>query len=234
MKDESAFDKLEFLLELQEIKDENGEKNCFGEENRLKEALEKRDLSSLIDERKATPLHKAFMNKDKNYEIEKIKFLIENKCDINQVDVNEQTPFHIAFKKNGEYPMEILKEFKEYDVNLIDDTGSTILHIACENNESLKVIKYLVNERQMNFKLKNIYKFTPFINSIQKEKNEEIMKFFIEEMNCDLNYKSASNDNILHLLCMAADKPEILKLLVEKKCDINHKNEMGEIPLHKA
>eukprot|EP01091_Cochliopodium_minus_P012728 TRINITY_DN3928_c0_g1_i2.p1 TRINITY_DN3928_c0_g1~~TRINITY_DN3928_c0_g1_i2.p1 ORF type:complete len:384 (+),score=81.97 TRINITY_DN3928_c0_g1_i2:175-1326(+) len=231
--EEYGFDKLEFLNELQDIEDEKGLKSIFDDEKEIKEALDNKDLFDLRDQIGRTLLHKALMKKEKRYEIEKIRFLIEYKCDMNVPDFFEKTPLHYAFEVDGEYPMEILKEFA-YDTNLDDIFGETILHKACKYNQNLKVIKYLIKEKQMDFNLKNVDENLPLIVAIQNTKNLEIVKYFLGELKCDINQKFYDGDNLLHMFCRRSDNVEILKHLVEKKCGVNYKNSYAETPLHHA
>eukprot|EP01091_Cochliopodium_minus_P009914 TRINITY_DN2545_c1_g1_i1.p1 TRINITY_DN2545_c1_g1~~TRINITY_DN2545_c1_g1_i1.p1 ORF type:complete len:138 (+),score=35.03 TRINITY_DN2545_c1_g1_i1:18-431(+) len=133
---ELGFDKFEFLIELQELKDEFEEISHFGEE-KLKEALVKKDLSTLRDQKNRTFLNKALMKKEKEYEIEKIKFLIEYKCGVEDVDDNYETPLSFLFEKKSEYIMKFLKEI-DFDVNkyIITEIRFYILHV--KTNQALK------------------------------------------------------------------------------------------------
>eukprot|EP01091_Cochliopodium_minus_P016089 TRINITY_DN5917_c0_g1_i3.p1 TRINITY_DN5917_c0_g1~~TRINITY_DN5917_c0_g1_i3.p1 ORF type:complete len:151 (-),score=26.07 TRINITY_DN5917_c0_g1_i3:52-504(-) len=127
------------------------------------------------------------MDTEKTYEIEKVRFLIERKCGLN-VSLNFQTPLHYAFTKDGDYPMKILEEFGGFDVNLINDYGETILHLACRHNQNLEVIKYLINNKKMDFNLRNTKGRTPFICALEN-KNAEIIKFFVDDLKCELNFE---------------------------------------------
>ena len=154
------------------------------------------------------PIH--LISKDLSFTFEKMKVLVESKCDVNSFDGNKNTSL-ILFSKSKAHPeviqyLGIIFYFfiffhiffifffflveKKADLNLVNNKKNTALHCACENLDiSFEKIKFLVENK------------------------------------AEINSKNNNQDTPLHLACKNdCITLEIIEYLIEKKSDILIRN----------
>ncbi|CAC5399401.1 unnamed protein product [Mytilus coruscus] len=170
------------------------------------------------DNLKQTPLHMAAREGYSDV----VELLIKHSCEINACDINGRNALHAACKQEEENddPYE-LKGLLEYirqetyhkdvvalllqsrcDANKRDNFGQMPLHLACE---------------------KSIY--------IYKKCITDIVKLLLES-GSDINKCDESHRSQLLIACENGDRSEeIVKVLVDKNCDINIKDGNGQTAL---
>ena len=169
-----------------------------------------------------------------NVSMEKIAFLIENKSLLNHKNSNGNTVLHISCR-NDKIPLQTIIYLVENksDINSTDFMNNTPLHVLVKNDEiSYEKIKFLI-ETKTYLNITDKEYCTPLVTSIKKQIPIEIIQLLVE--NCDLN----SNDpkkNILAPIFVACKSEslnfEIIRILVENKCDLKLKDVNGDTPLH--
>ena len=180
-------------------------------------------------------------NKNENVSIEKIKFLIENKSNINSQNKYGDTPLHLACR-NENISIEKMKHLIENksDINSENKTGSTPLHLACKNeNISYEMIKLLLdNKANPNLK-NNIYQTFPFLHACKNKRvSIEILRCMLENK-ADLNIGNDVGISSLSCVFIAQSNSfEITKYLIDNKANLNLPKDNGKKvdfqPIHTA
>ena len=170
-----------------------------------------------------TPLHMVCGNKNISFEI--IKYLVENKSNMNSKNCSDgETPLHIACK-NENISLEIIECLVENksDLNLSESSFENALHIARKNKNNLY------------FKHRGIKGNTPLHIACENENiSFEIIEYLVENKS-DINLKDTFDYTPLHLACKNKNiSSEIIKCLVEKKSDLNSKDTYNKNPLQFA
>ena len=156
----------------------------------LKNALLKKEFGILLDVYENTLLHYASQYDSPPFEI--VKYLIENKIDVNSKNKFNDISLHCAFE-NKNISFEIIKYLIENKskINLNNSSRCTPLHYACKNkNISIEIIKYLIeNKSDLNstntddqtplYYLSKNGKFmsTYFLNVV-RQKKKQIEEYF--------------------------------------------------------
>ena len=188
--------------------------------------------------------------------LQAIKCLVENKSEINSKTRDNQIPLHMACR-NENISFEIIEYLiqNKSQLNAIEEikyshNKNQPLHLACRNkNITIEIIKLLIenkanlnstdqlenlNEKQLNSKeeIEN----TLHCAIKNKSISLEIIEYMIDK-NCGLDVKDDYNQNLsIHLACQnkSNNSFQLIKLLAEKKSDLNALNHFGETPLHCA
>jgi ankyrin repeat protein len=145
-------------------------------------------------------LHLSAMDGD----YEKLSYLVSKKLDINEKDVDGNTPLlFLQTKQNYQQLLDLLLK-KGADINAQNNNGENILMIAMNNP-----IKLLNSENE---------KYLPpqFEYTISK--------------GIDINHKNKSGENILTYL-LNSNYINLVKILISKGVDVNNKNNEGNTPL---
>ena len=180
-----------------------------------------------------TPLITAVKN---NY-LGIIKPLVKAKADINKKNINGETPLHIFFKNINHqnqikhYQFEILVTLLncKADTNIEDSNGNCILQFQSNSNEILEFKKEILYNSNFNWN---------FIHSITGDSILHfsfgffINKSVIESNRFDnidiLNY---NDETPLHQYCKSKKYPNMIKILIENKANVNLITKSGESPL---
>jgi len=197
--------------------------------------LLKNDASiAMKDEREATALHHAAQSGHSNI----VAALIEAGCDINALDKNRWTPLmNACYWANEDAALLLLKHGA--DPLIRNKDGRAALHEVCrstaiEQEETLARIAKslleadcdvnLVSESQEDF---NALMYTAYHNHV------EVASVLLEQHNCDMNLTDHQGWSALH---WSADRDhhQIVKLLVDRGCEINLKGRRAEMPLDRA
>lgn len=124
------------------------------ENNRLEEVERLlRDDSSLVnstDDDEYTPLHRAAYNGHENM----IKLLVTNNADVNSRTLDGWQPFHSACRWNNVESAKLLIDLGS-DVDSLTNGKNTALHLAACNGEAEDMIRFLLNETDINRKVVN-------------------------------------------------------------------------------
>ena len=176
-----------------------------------------------LNKQKISLLNFAF--KSQTISTEMIKFLVENKSDLNLTNEHKNTALHLACQ-NKFISMETIKILVENKSNMNQFAiyKNTPLHYACESGVPIEIIKYLV-ENKCDLNLKDYFENTPLLDECYKETiSLEKIKLLVENKS-DLNLKDEQGNTPLHLACKNQFVSiEILKSFFENKSDLNLKD----------
>lgn len=131
----------------------------------------------------------------------RINFAITKKSNFYQIDINGHTPYEIAILNNNFDMLEIIENYKYFDINTtVDEFNNTILHRAINCNNK-KIVTTLLsrnenNDLKIDFDIKNKKNEKPFkfeniiidwLNNLLKNQNEtELMIIdFLKRNECD-------------------------------------------------
>ena len=149
----------------------------------------------------------------KNFNIELLKILSENKCDINKFNIDDENSlFFYVRKRNLQIVRTLIEEFK-VNYNLLDSKKRTIIHYLCNDEISTadmdeKFCDYLLTKK-INLNQADILGRTPIHYLFVKLENE---------------YNNNDIDPVITLT----------KILGYKEVDREHKDIYGNTPLHYA
>ena len=114
--------------------------------------------------------------------------------------------------------------------SLVNNEGSTLLHLACFSSGNVELVRYLVEEVGCDINAKENNDHTSL--HIACEKNQlEIVKFLTSKPKCNRESVSKLGNKPLHLACGLSGNVELVRFLVEEAgCDINTKETMTPLP----
>ena len=238
----------------------------FEEEEENRSKLKNKDLSDLFENNfDFSPLHVILLDKttyeeyktpQKNLnaypvineeEITKnrlqyIKFLVANKCNLNQAEKRFlNTPLHLA-TKNENMSLEIIQYLLENKAQLNGKNvmKDSVLHCATINqNISFEIMKVLIENKSNLNQVNGKNKPPLHLAASNCNISLDIIQLF-DHHKADLKVKSSFYKNsLLHTLCYnkSEDKTqifEIVKFLCEKKAQINYQNTYKNLPIHSA
>ena len=175
------------------------------------------------------PIHIA-CQKDEN--LSTVKYLVEEEgINLDVKDKHGNTPLHVA-ALNGS--LNILRYFFGERMCIPDKgrKGRTVLHFACQSNNNLAVIKYLVEEQGCDPNALDNDGITPLhITAIFGSIDN--LRYLIEERKCNPHGTDHLGMSLLHFAC--GNNLSIIKYLVEKVgCDLYTKADDGTTSLEMA
>ena len=193
------------------------------------------------------------------YIVELLKNRLNKKINM---PIDLKTGLYYSVKNNYFFLTKFLIENHLSDLDYIDEKKNSLLHIALKNESYEIAEFLLINTKKIHYKNENLDKETIlhisskkgckklfpelFYNFFNDKKNKEgKTPFFYTLINCSLNLiklfteKNISFLNInlenkkrpIHLMAKNG-RFEIIKFLIEKKVEINVKDEFGNYPLH--
>lgn len=114
------------------------------------------------------------------------------------------------------------------------DFYNKAMHTAAEFGH-LNIMKYLVEERNVDVNVLNKYKETPVFTATEY-KQHSIVKYLAEERDADLTIHNMNEANILYATVPTNDLPMMKYFLDEKKValDVNSQDRFGNTLLHRA
>ncbi|KAH0788080.1 ankyrin repeat domain-containing protein [Histomonas meleagridis] len=117
---------------------------------------------------------------------------------------------------------------KPYPMNHISK-GDSLLHVAARNN-SINVMKYLVEQQEIEPTLPNNAGDTP-LNIACKEGKMEIIQYLIEERHVDIEILGADSRTPLHNACCCWNTNVVRYLVEDCGADIHAKDANGRTPI---
>ena len=197
------------------IKKREGERENKELKN-LEYYIEKKYAGEYNEEEQSSILHLACL--EENISANTIKYLIENKGDVNYENTLQQIPLHSACT-NPSITIEVLRLLIENksEINKQDNSQNTPLILLSENyNTSLEKIQFMV-ENKADLNMVNSFSITP-LQLISRKGQFSMIKYMIENKSDPQLNRPA--------LCYACsnlgnESLEIIKYLVEFKCDVN-------------
>ncbi|CAF0703560.1 unnamed protein product [Brachionus calyciflorus] len=124
-------------------------------------------------------LHLATLNND----LEMVKYLVENKADVNSRSNLNRTPLHYACL-NGFYELAKYLLENNSEINAVDFLEMTPLHLCAEKNH-INIARLLCRSKNINVKLSDKFNRTSY-NIACSNKNQELINILNDLIN-DLN-----------------------------------------------
>jgi len=153
----------------------------------------------------------------RNKNIKIIKFLVEKiKIDTNLINIHGDNCVTIAIKANAKLNMikYLIKKINKY---IFESNKNKYLFEACYNNKHLSVIKYLIDDLNINYNFRDKDGNRCLEIACMRNSNIEIIKYFIEEKKMNINYSNIYNQNCLDIACIYNPHVCVLKYLINKK-----------------
>ena len=168
-------------------------------------------------------------------------------CDINICDDrDESSPLHTACKNGHLNIVKVLSCDQNCYLNTKNIIGNTPLHVACYQ-KSLDIIRLLI-ERKCSTNIRNKKNETAQDIPLNKDGDcllhiacqwgdVDIVRYLITDEKCNLNVKSLTSENTPLHIASKRKSLDIIKILLERRCNTNIPNKKGEtaqnIPLNK-
>lgn len=162
-----------------------------------------------------------------NSNINTIKFLIDNGCDINYADSDGNTSLHFAMEHNIETVKLLVKNGA--NVNAINNEGEMPLYEAVKL-ETIETVKFLL-KNGANPNIRNKNNNLPLFVAIEKG-NLKIIKYLVKNAD-NIDVKNTEGDAPLHL-AVKLGNIELVKYLIKNGAKVNNKNDDEYRPLHIA
>ena len=140
------------------------------------------------------------------------------------------SPLFDAAKKESADLIKRLIEEEKYDVNVRDEDGYTVFHVACEFG-GIETVKYLAEYFDPNVR-GGEYEETPLMRAATRE-SAEIVRFLIEEKSADVHITDGNGWNAFHFACLEGGV-ETVRYLAEYFDDKEVKTKYGNTPLLSA
>lgn len=187
----------------------------------LKEDFDVNDVDSVLYR---TGLHHAVTGNN----IKGVKLLMKKKININMQDKYLETAIHHAYRcSKFEIVRELLKN-QECDINLLDNTGRNLLHIACTNNDISMVRTLLRKNCAIN--ARDELDRTP-LHMTMSSNYLDIFTILVKKG--DLYVKNLNGQTVIHIACRE-QRMGAVKLILQNACDVNIQDNSGKTALHIA
>ncbi|XP_062592307.1 putative ankyrin repeat protein RF_0381 [Saccostrea cucullata] len=162
--------------------------------------------------------------------IQIVKLLIKKKMDIYSVQGGGETNLHLCCRSGKLEMCEHLVNHIPDLLEIMDAKGWTAIHSAC-NGGSVEIVSFLI-EKGMDFNaLSNDGKTILHIACLNGK--FKICVYLVENYPHLLDFKDKSSNSVLHDAAWGGNV-QIVKLLIEKKMDINALQGDGETILHQC
>ncbi|XP_071094934.1 putative ankyrin repeat protein RBE_0220 [Haliotis cracherodii] len=109
---------------------------------------------------------------------------------------------------------------KGADLSLLDNTDTSILHLACEG-ENIEIVKYVLTQNIVSINSRDDEGTTPIMTAASNGDNG-VFEVLVEA-GADLSLLNNNEDDILHLACEGENIEIIKYLLTQGNVDINRK-----------
>jgi ankyrin repeat protein len=178
------------------------------------------------------------------------RYLIETmSCDINLQDKNKNTPLHQALKycppiEGITVLMYLLNRKNVVNCNTKGEYGSTFLHMACININSLplNIFELLIETMGADVNVQDKYNDTPLHYAIRGFNRQyggdiTVLTYLLSQKGINVNIKGWHGNTLLHTACDNINifPLEIFKVLIETQgFDVNQQGEYNDTPLHRA
>ncbi len=156
------------------------------------------------------------------------KYLMKRGADVNALNGDQDTPIMWASKHNNFSVVELLlKHGAKKSINVANKEGVTTAIWAASNN-NLKMLRLLV-QSGVNINKGDKNGLVP-MDFAEKNNNEEMMLFLIEN-GLNLEKKLAAVEELPLIWFSYKNNLRVVKVLVEKRANINVKTSDGDTPL---
>uniref|UniRef100_A0ABD2VRR7 Uncharacterized protein n=2 Tax=Trichogramma kaykai TaxID=54128 RepID=A0ABD2VRR7_9HYME len=191
----------------------------------------KSDESGRPLRRRTTPVHHAAAYIKSNEEIFDMLFDVYDRYDVNYVDEDGLSHFHIACEFGCDYAVEKFLELGQDPDHLVPATGNSSLHLAVQY-EHKKVVELLLrNGADPN--LFNNIGLTPLRIICQRDDDDDGLAelFFKIGNKLQINAQDKNRNTLLHA-AIYRGHVNLIELLLRNGADPNPINKNGDTPLH--
>eukprot|EP01156_Anaeramoeba_ignava_P011674 Anaeramoba_ignava/a484424_25.p1 GENE.a484424_25~~a484424_25.p1 ORF type:complete len:922 (-),score=328.90 a484424_25:85-2850(-) len=141
--------------------------------------------------------------------------------------------FQAIIKKDFE-TLEKMKQNEKFQKEKItNQEQKTPLHFAIEKENSIEMIKILIDLNAEQILMKDLEERTPLHYICSIKPNKEIIELLIEK-GAKISDQDQMKKQPLHDLCLSKPRMDCIKILIEKGACINAKDKYGITPLHYA
>lgn len=185
--------------------------------------------------------------------VEILNLLVNSGFNINH---KKRTKINYKFNYSNCHQPYVLNIPNEADLNLVE-----YILFSYEKDNILDILDYIIDNDQFNIndKLLNYYKIIMLrttsdnVNIIKLLLNKnikipedilltniccndlvDIVKFYINDQNIDINYINNSGENILHFICENPFNENFVEYLIKNGANILQKNKFGKYPIQLA
>ena len=169
-----------------------------------------------------------------------VKHLVEVAgCDINAKGQYEKSCLHLAFwneiDDNDDYDIvKFLSSKQECDVEVEDEDGNRILHLACEH-DSVDLVKHLVEVAGCDINAKGQYeKDCLHFACLNQCSGTKIVQFLFSKQDWCVEAADKNGNRPTHLACQHGSVDLVKHLVEVAGCDINAKGQHEKSCLHFA
>jgi hypothetical protein len=184
--------------------------------------------------------------------LEVYRYLIETKgCDVNAQDKNHYSPIRYAFlyftrsnNGNNTVILTYLLSQNNVDINLNNQSGSSLLRYACEsiNTLPLDIFKLLIETKDGDLNGQNNDGYSPLYFAIDGFKLNNggdimVLTYLLRQKNLNVNTQGQLRSSLLHRACFRINTLpiDVFKLLIETHgCDVNRLDNALLTPIHNA
>ena len=156
-----------------------------------------------------------------------VKLLISKGADINAVDQYGNSLLHVACGIQDLWIMKFLVEEMKMNINIINESGNTVLHSALKRKSSFSIIPYLISKGADVNKVNNRNE-APIHYSCYGSNSRNDFKKIIELLlskGADINARGMGVETILQRVVQNTQYFKFIPYLISKGADVNIKKE---------
>ncbi|XP_071086040.1 serine/threonine-protein phosphatase 6 regulatory ankyrin repeat subunit C-like [Haliotis cracherodii] len=158
--------------------------------------------------------------------------LVKDSVTNHRVDINSRgrygrTPVMKAAEKGHKEVLDLLKS-NGCDVNLKDDNGNNILHVACIGGH-VEIVKFVLSQGLVGINSRGQYGRTPAMMAAGGQHIEVVEVLF--DTGADLSLTDNDSNNILHVACFGGRVDVVTYVLSLNVVDINSKGQLQRTPV---
>jgi ankyrin repeat protein len=173
-------------------------------------------------------LLQALLEEDRQF----VTWLLAHGAEPNIYDEEEQHVLNGVFRRGHEGFAKLLLDHGA-EPNCPDSQGDTLLHLEAGTRGRLHMMRLLLG-RHANVNVKNSAG-NMALHKAFRERDEALAKIqLLINHGADTGCPNGDGDTPLHLAARAGPRPDLTKLLLESKVDVNARNTKGHTALHIA
>ena len=176
-----------------------------------------------------TPLHLA-VSASKNTEL--MKYLVSEGCNRNAKRHHGVTPLHLAVAEGHLPIVECLTIELKCDIMQKDADGTTPAHVAVILGH-IEILKFFVEGCMYEVKSDSNNNGEALIHSASFHGHTSIVKYLIEELECDPMSRDRKGNTPLHFAAVSGHN-DVLIYFHEQGCEMMCRNTLQETPVHLA
>ncbi|KAI4165358.1 MAG: hypothetical protein LQ342_001226 [Letrouitia transgressa] len=160
------------------------------------------------------------------------RILIENGADLNNRNVDGETPLHTTFSPSME---QILKNYDRLiDYSTLDSGGQTLLHhLACSNQTTGEIFEFI--NRRGNYAFTNLDgQGRSVLHLAASRGNVDVVHYILTQRSVDVNAQDGSGQTSLHHAVRSRRAPSTIELLISNGADHRIQDKTGRTALHSA